>query len=371
MRFLHTADLHLDSAFCKVGTLDADAQRQQRRELLTRIFELATEKECDIILIAGDLFDTPTVTPESASLCLRLFADWKKPIFISPGNHDAFVAGGFYRTAAFPDNVYVFSSEELQYFDLPELGVTVAGFAFTAASLPSSPLSCEARPREESQTHLLLCAHGDLDVPTSRYAPIMSSDVLRHRFDYAALGHVHNPPAASGSIRYSGFPEGRAFDEQGDGGVFIVDADAYGAVEVTRHLTSKKKFIRTELRTDASFDFSGIKNAVHSLVSNYSADTHMRVYLTGIISADERIDTEALARECIGELASLEIIDSTAPLPDATSLEKDTTLRGEFYRTLLPSLMDDDAENRKRALLALRIGLAAIDGRSFSEGGIL
>ena len=118
MRFLHTADLHLDSAFCKVGALDADAQRKKQRELLERIFNLAQAQSCDMILIAGDLFDTPVATPESAALALRLFAEWKKPIFIAPGNHDALVAGGFYKSAALPENVYLFTSEELQYFDI-------------------------------------------------------------------------------------------------------------------------------------------------------------------------------------------------------------------------------------------------------------
>lgn len=367
MRFLHTADLHLDSAFCKVGTLDADAQRREQRDLLERIFSLASSENCDMILIAGDLFDTPTATPESASLCLRLFTEWKKPIFISPGNHDAMIAGGFYKASTFPDNVYVFSSEELQYFDLPELDVTVAGYAFTAASLPSSPLSCEARPREDSQTHLLLCAHTDLDVPTSRYAPITSADIARHGFDYAALGHVHNPPALSERVRYCGFPEGRAFDEQGDGGVFIVDLDAYGNISVSRHVTSKKKFIRKELRTDASKDPVKLREAIAELVACYGSDTHLRIYLTGILSSDERIDTRALISELGASLASLEIRDTTASLPDAAALEKDTTLRGEFYRALLPSLLSSDAETQRRSLLALRIGLAAIDGRSFSE----
>ena len=369
MRFLHTADLHLDSAFCKVGTLDADAQRKKQRELLERIFSLAQSQSCDMILIAGDLFDTPAAMPESAALALRLFDEWKKPVFIAPGNHDALVAGGFYKSAALPDNVYLFTSEELQYFDIEELGVTVAGYAFTAQSLPRSPLSPAARPREESLRTLLLCAHTEIDTPTSRYAPITTAEIARHGFDYAALGHVHNPPVISERVRYCGFPEGRAFDEQGDGGVLIVDIDDYGNVEVVRKITSTQKFIRSYVSLDPSFDLEQIKNAIRAEVRKHSLDTHLRIYLTGIISADTRIDGAAICDELEASLASLEIIDDTAALPDAAALQKDPTLRGEFYRTLLPSLLSDDEQTRGKALLALRIGLAAIDGRSFSEGG--
>ena len=50
MKFLHTADLHLDSAFCSSGALGAEQQRQRQRELLKKIFNLANKESCDIIL---------------------------------------------------------------------------------------------------------------------------------------------------------------------------------------------------------------------------------------------------------------------------------------------------------------------------------
>lgn len=369
MRFLHTADLHLDSAFCKVGALDAEAQRERQRQLLARIFKLAQNQDCDMILIAGDLFDTPVATPESAEQARRLFEEWKKPIFIAPGNHDALVSGGFYKSSALPDNVYLFSSEELQYFDVEELDVTVAGYAFTSSSLARSPLAADGRPREDSLRTLLLCAHADVDNPTSRYAPVTRAQISRHGFDYAALGHVHNPAFISETVRYCGFPEGRAFDEQGDGGVYIVDVDDHGNIEVTRRITSERKFVSLSIALDSSFDLGKIKNAVYEQVRKYSSDTHLRIYLTGIVATDTRLDTQSVCAELCSSLASLEIVDDTAALPDAEALQKDPTLRGEFYRTLLPSLVSDDERTRSEALLALRIGLAAIDGRSFSEGG--
>ena len=71
MKLLHTGDLHLDSAFCAYGQRDAEAQRARSRELLARIFELADDRACDMILIAGDLFDSRFVAPESAELFYR------------------------------------------------------------------------------------------------------------------------------------------------------------------------------------------------------------------------------------------------------------------------------------------------------------
>ena len=73
MKILHTADLHLDSAFSGGTHTNAEARREQQREVLRKIFRLAEDERCDLILIAGDLFDTSFVTPETRKLCKTLF----------------------------------------------------------------------------------------------------------------------------------------------------------------------------------------------------------------------------------------------------------------------------------------------------------
>ena len=368
MRFLHTADLHLDSSFCKLGVLDAEAQRERQRELLERIFDCAEKNECDMMLIAGDLFDTPVVTHATQKLCLELFERFGKPIFISPGNHDAFIAGGFYKSAALSQNVYVFNSDELQYIDLPELDVTVAGYAFMSQGLAKDPLDTPLRPEGENQRILLLCAHTEIDTPTSRYAPIMLSDIARHGFDYAALGHVHNPPHISDTVRYCGFPEGRAFDEQGEGGVYIVDIDGENNVNATRKITSKIRFERVKIDADGISSSDELIKLCKAEALKYDQFTNLRIELCGVVTADG-FDVSAAQELCSPSLASLQIKDETISIPDIAFLERDASLKGEFYRVIRPRLHSDDAAERAGALRALRIGLAAIEGKSFTDGG--
>ena len=109
MKLLHTADLHLDSAFCTLGAIGSQGRREAQRSLLKRIFDTAKREECDMMLIAGDLFDTVFVTPETKKLCMELFADFGAPIVIAPGNHDPFVDGSLYKSADLPENVFVFN----------------------------------------------------------------------------------------------------------------------------------------------------------------------------------------------------------------------------------------------------------------------
>lgn len=373
MKLLHTADLHLDSPFCASSPSEAEARRGRQRTILKKIFSLADSEGCDVILIAGDLFDSPTVTPETKELCLSLFANFGKPIFIAPGNHDPFVGGSLYKSDSLPSNVYVFNSNELQYFDLPQLGITVAGYAFLSPSFSHNPLEEEPRAELDNGLIPILCAHTELDEPNSRYAPIMTADIKRHGFAYAALGHVHNVSDTDGNIRYCGFPEGRSFDEQGDGGVIIAEITAEGNVRAERKIISEIRYLTKELSLDGITEADGVKKAVLSELDKLSdgAAVHLRIELTGALKSDVGLaeTVRDLAGETYSNVVSLEITDSTLCLPNVTALEKDCTLRGELYRTLKPRIFSEDMAERRVALKALKIGLAAIAGRDVTDGG--
>ena len=371
MKFLHTADIHLDSAFSSSGATGAEARRGHQRQCLQRIFALARQEQCDFILMAGDIFDTSFVTPETEELCLSLFEDFKKPIIISAGNHDPYVEGSFYKKEL-PKNVYVFTSSELQYFDFPELSLTVGGYSFTSAALSASPLESQP-PRQRTQQHLILCAHADLDAPTSRYAPVMSSDIKRLGFDYAALGHVHNTPAAQDNVRYCGFPEGRSFDERGDGGVLLVTLSDENSLTAERRILSNRRYVWEELSLDGIGDTEEMEKLITDTLLSIDAqkESFVRLTLTGTIPPSSLPDSKIFEEKKPPHISELEIIDSTLAIPDGAFLEKDTTLRGEFYRSLRSGLCSDDPSERARTLYALRIGLAAIDGKSFTEGGKL
>lgn len=372
MKILHTADIHLDSAFCASSPSEAAARRERQRDVLRKIFSVAKSENCDIMLIAGDLFDTSFVTPETRELCISLFSDFGKPVVIAPGNHDPYVDGSFYKSSELPENVYVFTSRALQYFDFPDEGITVAGFAFTSAALPQDPLEGEV-PLRQNEGKFVLCAHTELDALATRYAPISRADIERYGFDYAALGHVHNVPVISENIRYCGFPEGRSFDEHGDGGVLLVTLDGEGGLAVERRIISEQRYITESLSVSEFSTSADIELAVRNEIKRLSEGggrTSLRLELVGFVHADGLPDLEALAREKYEGIGTLEITDGTLLLPDKNFLEKDTTLRGELYRCLKGSLTSDSDAERKLAVRALKIGLAAIDGRDFTEDRI-
>ncbi len=370
MRLLHTGDLHLDSAFCSYGAKDAENQREAGRDLLRRIFECAKNESCDMMLIAGDLFDSKFVTPESAELFCSLVEKYDIPVVLSPGNHDFYFENSFYTKAQkrLGDRFTLFTSSEMQMFDFDELGVRVFGYAFTGISLLQSPLD-SFDTVEENGYIKLLCAHADITSPVSRYAPLTLSQLQKADFDYVALGHVHNRANESfldGRVHYCGFAQGRSFDELGEGGVWIVDVDK-DSFNCERKILSTESFYMLENEMPKCDDEASLSRELCELIKSkaYPNGAHLRMILTGIVAQNLSLDA-SLVDGIVKEtgISYLEIIDETLPLLDGEYLERDSTLRGELYRTLLPKLSSADPEERAIAIKALQIGLAAIDGKN-------
>ena len=374
MRLLHTGDLHLDSAFCAYGQNDAQKLRRDGRELLSRIFQCAKEEKCEMILFAGDIFDSKTVTPETGELFCSLVEKCGVPVVVSPGNHDSYSQSSFYAKVSkrLGEKLVLFTSSELQIFDFDELRVSVFGYAFTSPILAQSPL-LEAEVPNDNGYLRIFCGHADISSPISRYAPITLSELGKFGFSYCALGHIHNRndrEDIAGRVRYCGFAQGRGFDELGDGGVWIVNVDR-DICECERKILSNSAFHILNIEILSTDDAHSVKDKVKTLIKeqSYSGGTRLRLVVSGVADTGtiEALDSSLDEIRAATELEYIELVDDTLPLLDGEYLMKDTTLRGELYRTLLPKLSSSDPQEKRRAVLALRIGIAAIDGREITN----
>ena len=111
MKFVHCADLHLDTAFSGLadGKKAAVRQAELRRTFLS-IIELA--KRADVLLIAGDLFDQDLVEAETIRVLRSGFASLNNTqVLIAAGNHDSLTENSYYKVAGFSDNVHIFGTE--------------------------------------------------------------------------------------------------------------------------------------------------------------------------------------------------------------------------------------------------------------------
>ena len=364
IKVLHCADLHLDSPFSGLDPIQSEARREEQRELLRTLICYIRNQRIDLVLIAGDLFDNGFTNSDTVKYTAGLLGNLPCPVVISPGNHDPYVPNGIY-SGGFPKNVHIFDSKKLSHFDFDELGVSVWGYAFTSAVYEEHPLSLEYTV-DESKINLL-CAHTDLIQSLSKYAPITPRELDDSPFDYAALGHVHNAPEAgnyNGTIAaYSGCAEGRSFDELDFGGAILLEIDEKKITHQKIQLAKRRYMIESIDITGVERDEETIEKIRQRIAAkNYKDDTTLRVVLCGAVSSEYAPSAQRI-KDGIEGIYSLDVKDETVPTLDEELLAQDVSVRGEFYRTLIKTVREGNDEERKAAVLALRLGLAALDDK--------
>lgn len=359
MRVLHAADFHLDSAFVSCGAERARLLRREARALPGRLEDYVNQNHVDLVLLAGDLFDSNEVYRDTLEELAAALGGMDARVFIAPGNHDFWSAASPYAAVAWPENVHIFRSREMEGVVLPELSCTVWGAAFTDAAQERSLLAGFTAP--DDGTAQLMVLHAEVDGADPRYDPVTREEIAASGLDYLALGHRH---ACSGVLRagrtayaYSGCIAGRGFDETGEKG-FLTGTVERGRAELSFVPFARRRYgtLRVDV-TDAS-----PAEAVRRALPEDTARDLFRIVLTG--ETDERgVDVSALTERFAPEFFALEMRDETRMRQDVWARAAEDSLRGLFLRELRKRYDAAAEEDRPGIERAARFGLAALDGR--------
>lgn len=356
IRFLHAADLHLDSPFEGLRAGKAAVRRAEQRQLLQRMADLVHKEQLQLVLLPGDLLDSDlsyAETGEALCACLRQMA---VPVFIAPGNHDWYSAHSPYARLPLPENVHVFKRNEIEAVTLPSLGVRVYGAAYTGQESP--PLLQGFRASGEGLK--LLCLHGEVTKQPSPYAPIREEELAASGLDYAALGHIHKASGLlkAGSTWYSwpGCPEGRGFDECGEKTVSIVELD-----ETSCRLRPVSVALRRYEKLRVNVTGSDPLLAVHSQLPDDTARDIYRIVLCGEV--DSPPDLQRLQLNMSELFYALQLRDETRLRQSVWDRAGEDSLRGLFLKKLREQAETATPEQRQLIEQAARWGLAALDHR--------
>ena len=112
-KILHTADFHLDSAFTALPEEKARLRRQEARQLTDRLVDYANDHGVELLLLAGDLFDSDQLYGQTAQELAQSLARFRGHAVIAPGNHDFYAASSPYARLLWPENVHIFREERL------------------------------------------------------------------------------------------------------------------------------------------------------------------------------------------------------------------------------------------------------------------
>jgi exonuclease SbcD len=238
-RFVHAADLHLDSPFVGLRDLSSGLDRELVEATFAsfqRIVDLCLQEQAQFLLLAGDLFDQPQGSLK-AQLKLRRelgrLADAGIETFLVHGNHDHL--GGRGVTLEWPPLVTVFPAHGVELAEVRHRGETLARIFGLSHAGPAESANLTHRfpvaPRGPFAVGLL---HANLDRNPEHddYAPCTLADLARVSYDYWALGHIHQPGvrrAAQPAVVYAGNPQGRHLKEAGSRGCYLVEVDGFEA----------------------------------------------------------------------------------------------------------------------------------------------
>lgn len=233
MKFIHTADLHLDSPFS--GLTEVSSQLWERIYQSTflafeRIVNAAIYNQVDFVVIVGDIYDRDHHSAKAEDFFIRQCQRLEEaniPVYLSYGNHDYQIIDD---NKYLPENVHVFSnSGETKRLKLPD-GKTVAitGFSYGQRWLADSQM--DLYPHKGQEDWHIGMLHGALQKNNpnqDHYAPFTIQELQEKHYDYWALGHIHGHQvlASKPPIIYCGDPQGRNKNEDDQHGYYFVQDD--------------------------------------------------------------------------------------------------------------------------------------------------
>lgn len=363
MRFIHCADLHLDSKLN--ANLDKDKAKIRKRELLdtfSGMVDYAAKNGVDAILICGDLFDTGKVTMLTRNLVIsKITENPNIAFFYLKGNHDE--GDSFDSLEELPSNLYMFSDSWKAYAFSDEGNVMIYGVELTSYNSRECQLNFSPDP---SKVNIVMLHGQESEAKAGDRSEVIDLRNFRNKgINYLALGHVHEYKAAAldGGCRYCypGCLEGRGFDETGEHGFVVLDIDEKnGSITDTFVPFAKRHLYEIPVDVSECLTTPEIISCVKIALSHSGArrDDLVKIVLSGKVSLDCEKDPEYVSRSFESDYFFVKVYDKTVIKVNPEDYKYDSSLKGEYVRCVLAddSLSDDEKGH------IIKIGLNVLMG---------
>ncbi|MCY3675027.1 MAG: DNA repair exonuclease [Paracoccaceae bacterium] len=285
-RFVHTADLHLDSPLKSLALRDPELKQQVgigTRETFAKIVNLCIEEKVDALLIAGDLYDSDQTSMYTARFLAnqmqRLHQEGIR-VFIIKGNHDAgsVITGQL----IFPDSVKIFSIKaETVTIAKGDLNIAIHGVSFPNRPVPESLVPKFPSPSEGmfniGMLHTSLGGAQGHDT----YAPSNINELQQVGYDYWALGHIHKQSCHTGetTVVMPGIPQGRNIGEDGEKTVSLVSVDETGITELQQVSLSVLQFERVKVDVSDTIEWRELVETIHKSIQQLVQTLSHKIYV--------------------------------------------------------------------------------------------
>jgi DNA repair exonuclease SbcCD nuclease subunit len=374
MKFLHAADIHLDSPMAGLrarADLPADLLKQATRRAFSAMVDLAIAEDVAFVVIAGDLYDGDW---KDFSTGLFLAAEMRRlarPCFVLRGNHDA--QSVITSRLTMPGNVREFSSRTCQTHLLSEHRVALHGHSFPNRAVPEDLAAGYAAPRPGLLNLGVLHTSGEDPGEHETYAPCRVAGLAAFGYDYWALGHIHarRVLAERPWIVFPGNLQGRHPKETGAKGCTLVTVEDGHIAAVEHRSVDVLRWAALEVDVtgaDVATLTGRLAEAVRATLGAAEGRPVIgRVVLTGTTPLQLRLrtDPDQLAAECVNAGEGRFFVESLtlrtrapaeAPEADLAPL-REAFLAGLDDPAVMEPLRRQLAELRDRLPPAAREGL--------------
>lgn len=353
MKFIHCADIHLDTplqGLAQYPGAPVTEIRNATRRAFERVLDAAVSERADFLVVAGDLYDTGLKSFESALFFNKQMARLKDAgidVYLVYGNHDA--ASKLIKQLRPPGNVHIFRSSEPQTFSNDELRVAIHGQSFATPEIVED-LAAKYPPPIPGFFNIGVL-HTNLTGVSehANYAPCSLETLKNKGYQYWALGHVHKRQilCTDPYIVYPGNIQGRHGKEQGEKSCELVTVADAGTVSVKTISTSVVPWVEAEIDASgcqtADDVYERIRTTLGGLLSKGKERvTALRLRILGTTDAHtelnrdpEQVRNEAIsiANECGNGLLWVERVQvATLPIIDREALLKRDDPIGEVAR---------------------------------------
>ena len=302
-RFVHAADIHLDSPLRTLALRDpalADLIGNSTRRAFVRIIDLCLDEHVDALLLSGDLYDGDQTSMKTARFLaehLRRLHEAGIRVFVIRGNHDAM--SRISKELTLPDSVKIFGGRAEAIAierGRGQFPVSIHGLSFAQPHAPESLIG-KYRPPVEGAVNIGLMHTSLAGAPGhDLYAPCNVADLQGVGFRYWALGHIHKRSVveADCAIVMPGMPQGRDINEAGAKSVTLVSIGDDRSIRIEERATSIAQFERVAVDATGIDDWRDLVVALGRALEQTRGDVaceHLvaRLRVTGLTPLAWRI----------------------------------------------------------------------------------
>ena len=320
-RFVHAADIHLDSPLRSLALRDpalGDLIGNATRRAFIGIVDLCLDEHVDALLLSGDLYDGDQTSMKTARFLadqIRRLHEAAIAVFMIRGNHDAL--SRITRELTYPLSVKVFGgraeSVEIER-DRGVVPIAIHGISFAQPHAPESLLARFKPPIDGAVNIGMLHTSVGGSPGHDPYAPCELAELHRAGFRYWALGHIHRRSTEHGEaiVVMPGMPQGRDIGEAGAKSATLVTVMDDGSLLLEERPTSIAQFERVPLSVGGIEDWRDMVRELARVLGQARdavGSEHLvaRIRLTGETALAWRLrrDADLLRTEAEDQAAAL------------------------------------------------------------------